>query len=160
MRRGAIKRSVRLLAVAAFAAAGNPGSTMAEPKPALRGGGDGIADPVDGLLGEASRGRAVVLDRARGNCLICHAVPEPNERFMGDLGPPLQGVGARLTVAQLRLRLIDQRVINAKTIMPPYYATNGLKQVAAQYRDKTVLTAQDIEDAVAYLATLKATLKE
>jgi L-cysteine S-thiosulfotransferase len=67
----------------------------------------------------------------------------------------LSGVGGRLSVAQIRLRLVDQRLINPKTIMPAYYTTDGLTRVAAQYQGKPVLTAQEIEDAVAYLATLQ-----
>jgi L-cysteine S-thiosulfotransferase len=117
--------------------------------------GDSISEPLGGLAGDAARGRTILLDRAVGNCLICHRAPEPAERFMGEIGPDLKGVGTRLTPAQIRLRLVDESVINPKTVMPPYYRINGLTRVAAQYRGKPVLTAQQVEDVVAYLTSLK-----
>lgn len=117
--------------------------------------GDAVPEPLDGKAGDADRGRQIVLDRNHGNCLICHAAPEPGERFMGELGPDLAGVGGRLTVGQLRLRLIDQSRLNTATVMPPYHRISELKRVAVRYRDKPVFTAQDVEDVVAYLAALK-----
>jgi sulfur-oxidizing protein SoxX len=117
--------------------------------------GDAIPQPLAGLRGDVTRGRSVVLDRAVGNCLICHHVPEPAERFMGDLAPDLSGVGSRLAEGQLRLRVVDQARISPKTIMPPYHRTEGLVRVAPQYRGKPVLDAQQVEDVVAYLTTLK-----
>jgi L-cysteine S-thiosulfotransferase len=117
--------------------------------------GDAIVAPLDGKIGDAVRGRAVVKDRQIGNCLICHTAPEPDERFMGNLSPDLKGVGSRLTSGQLRLRLVDQSLINPQTIMPPYYRVDGLNRVAARYLGQPALTAQQIEDIVAYLATLK-----
>ncbi len=155
MTRAMVARMAHGLIVAAFATISTSSVSLTDPLSAFRRVDDVVAEPLGGHSGDAIRGRAVVLDRARGNCLICHTAPEPDERFMGELGPPLAGVGGRLSVAQLRLRLIDQRLLNPKTIMPPYYVVDGLTRVAAQYRGKTVLTAQEIEDAVAYLATLK-----
>ncbi len=90
-----------------------------------------------------------------GNCLLCHAVPETGARFMGDLGPPLSGVASRLTAGQLRLRIVDSRRLNPDTIMPPYYSTDGLAQVAEAWRGRPVLAAQQVEDVVAYLSTLR-----
>lgn len=89
------------------------------------------------------------------NCLLCHAIPESGRRFMGNLAPPLSGIGARLTEAQLRLRVVDMSRLNPKTIMPPYYRLTGLHNVADAYRGKSVLSAQEVEDVVAYLQTLK-----
>lgn len=117
--------------------------------------GDAAPAPLGGLAGDARRGEAIVLDRRRGNCLICHAAPVEGERFQGDLGPPLAGVGSRLDEGQIRLRLIDQSRLNPETIMPPYYRTEGLANVAPQYAGEPALTAQEIEDVVAYLTTLK-----
>ena len=117
--------------------------------------GDAIPDPIGGLAGDAARGRVLVLDRTVGNCLICHKVPEPSERFMGELGPDLTGVGGRLSAGQLRLRLIDQSLLNPKTLMPPYYRVDGLKRVAERYRGRPVLDAQQLEDVVAYLTSLR-----
>ena len=123
----------------------------AEPKAAA----DAIDQPLEGLAGDSERGRAIVLNRATGNCLICHKVPIPSELFQGELGPDLAGVAARLSASQLRLRMVDQTRLNPRTLMPPYYRTEGLTRVAEQFRGKPVLTAQEIEDVVAWLAALK-----
>ena len=117
--------------------------------------GDAIPAALGGVSGDAARGRAVVLDRTRGNCLICHQVPEPDEPFQGTIGPALAGVGARLDVGQLRLRLVDASLLNPKTVMPPYFRTEGLRDVAPQFRGLPALNAQEIEDVVAYLASLR-----
>ncbi len=74
---------------------------------------------------------------------------------MGNIGPSLSGVGRRLSAAQLRLRIIDAAVVNPETVMPPYYRTNGLRNVSEQYSGKPILSAQQIEDVVAYLGTLR-----
>ena len=116
---------------------------------------DRIVAPLAGKSGDAARGRAIVLDRETGNCLICHRVPEPAERFQGELGPDLGGVGARLSAAEIRLRLVDQSRLNPATVMPPYYRIDGLTRVAARWLGRPVLDAQQIEDVVAYLARLQ-----
>lgn len=116
---------------------------------------DAVEKPLGGLSGDVTRGKAVVLDRRRGNCLICHALPAVDEPFQGEIGPDLKGVGSRLTAGQIRLRLIDQSVLNPKTVMPPYYRVAGLHDVAPAYAGKPALDAQEIEDVVAYLTTLK-----
>lgn len=117
--------------------------------------GDEIRAPLTGTPGDAARGRQVALDRSLGGCVLCHAVPDPAERFMGDIAPSLAGAGARLTPAQLRLRVVDSTRLNPGTPMPAYYRTAGLNQVAAAFRGKPVLSAQQVEDVVAWLATLK-----
>ncbi len=129
------------------------GAAQQLPLPEVRG--DAIATPLTAEPGDAVRGQKLALDREIGNCLICHEVPGTRERFQGNLGPSLAGVGARLSVAQLRLRLVDQSRLNPATIMPPYYKTDGLLRVASRYAGKPVLDAQQIEDVVAYLATLR-----
>ena len=75
--------------------------------------------------------------------------------MQGTLAPDLKGAGARWSEAQLRLRMVDAAVINPNTIMPPYYRLEGLERVAPAFRGKPILTAQEIEDVVAFLATLK-----
>ena len=117
--------------------------------------GDSIPLPLLDFRGDVGRGRAIVVERTIGNCLICHNVPEPNERFMGDVGPSLKGVGSRLTPGQIRLRMVDQTRINPASIMPPYHRTENLTRVPYRFRDRPALTAQQIEDVVAYLSTLK-----
>ena len=115
---------------------------------------------LTGRPGDARRGREIVFDRTRGNCTICHAVPVESsgaaqQRLLGDLGPSLAGVGARLAETTLRMRMIDSRLLNAETIMPAYHATNGLARVGAAYAGRPVLTADEIEDVVTYLSTLR-----
>ena len=116
--------------------------------------GDAIAAPLSAQPGDALRGRDIMAGRD-ANCLLCHAVPETGVRFMGNIAPPLSGVGGRLTAAQLRLRIVDQSRLNPETVMPSYYRVDGLTRVAAAYRGKPVLNAEQIEDVVAYLQTLK-----
>ena len=116
--------------------------------------GDAIRGPLAAMPGDAARGREVVLSRD-SNCLLCHAVPEAGVRAMGNLAPPLGGVGARLGEGQMRLRIVDSMRLNPQTIMPSYYRVDGLNRVAAAWRGKPVLTAQQVEDTVAYLLTLR-----
>jgi L-cysteine S-thiosulfotransferase len=104
--------------------------------------------------GDAARGRQIVASRD-SNCLLCHSVPDAGVRFMGDVGPPLSGIGARLSEGQLRLRIVDSMRLNRDTIMPSYYRMDGLNKVAEAWRGKPVLTAQQVEDTVAYLSTLR-----
>lgn len=113
-----------------------------------------VEQPLTTVPGDPARGRDVLMGRD-GNCLLCHAVPETGARFMGNLGPPLSGIGARMSAGELRLRLVDSRRLNPDTIMPSYYSTEGFVQVASAYHGKTVLNAQQIEDLIAYLATLR-----
>ncbi len=94
-------------------------------------------------------------NRETANCLICHSIPDARERFMGDIGPALAGVGARLTPGRLRLRLVDPTRLNAHAIMPAYHRTEGLRHVDARHLGRPVLSAVEIEDVVAYLAGLK-----
>ncbi len=117
--------------------------------------GDAIPAPLSLAPSDAIRGRGIVLDRANGNCLICHQVPEPTEAFQGSLGPDLKGIGSRLTAGQMRLRLVDQARLNPTTLMPPFYRTEGLVRVAPKFAGLPVLMASEIEDVIAYLATLR-----
>ena len=116
---------------------------------------DEIPAPLTGSKGDPARGRAIVVDRQVGLCLLCHGGPFPEQRFMGDLAPDLSGVGARLSAAQIRLRIVDSSRVNPDTVMPAYFKTEGLQRVAPAFRGKTVLTAQQIEDVVAFLVTLR-----
>ena len=117
-------------------------------------GGDGIPASLTGAKGDPARGRAIVASRQVGLCLLCHTGPFPEERFQGNLAPDLREA-ARLSEAEIRLRLVDPARVNPKTIMPAYYRAEGLTNVAPAYRGKTVLSAEQIEDVVAYLVTLK-----
>jgi sulfur-oxidizing protein SoxX len=115
---------------------------------------DGIPASLTGASGDAVRGRALVLERT-STCILCHSGPFPETRFQGDLAPNLAGAGSRWSVAQLRLRLVDASRFNPDTIMPSYYRVEGLDRVGRNWRDKSILSAEQIEDIVAYLATLR-----
>ena len=117
--------------------------------------GDAIPAPLGGSRGDAARGRGIVLNRQVGLCLLCHSGPFPEERFQGTIAPDLKGTGARWSEGQMRLRMVDPVRLNAGTIMPAYYRTEGLTRVAPAFQGKTVLSAEQIEDVVAFLATLR-----
>jgi len=116
--------------------------------------GDAIPDSLTGQKGDPARGRAIVLNR-QSTCLLCHSGPFPEEKFQGTLSPDLKGTGSRWSEGQLRLRLVDAAKLNADTIMPSYYRVEGLQRVAPAWRGKPVLSAEQIEDVVAFLATLR-----
>jgi L-cysteine S-thiosulfotransferase len=116
---------------------------------------DAIPESLTGQPGDPLRGKAIVASRQTGLCLLCHSAPLPEEKFQGTIGPDLKGVASRNTEGQLRLRIVDPRRFNPATIMPAYYRRDGLTRVAPAFRGKTVLTAEQIEDVVAFLMTLK-----
>ena len=117
--------------------------------------GDAIPVSLSGAGGDAVRGRAIVANRQVGLCLLCHSGPIPEERFQGTIAPDLKGAGSRWSEGQLRLRIVDAGRLNADTIMPAYYRVDGLDRVARAFRGKPVLDVEQIEDVVAYLATLR-----
>ena len=117
--------------------------------------GDAIPASLTGAKGDPGRGKAIVLNRQVGLCLLCHSGPFPEERFQGNMAPDLKGTGSRWSESELRLRLVDARKLNPDTIMPPYYVVDGMNRVARSFRGKPILTAEQIEDVVAFLATLK-----
>ena len=115
-----------------------------------------IEEPLCGLSGDALRGKEIASDSHTGNCLACHQLPIPGIEAYGTIGPPLQGIASRLTEAQIRVRIVDTRNINPMSIMPGFYRDPRLiNRPAKPYRGKTFLTAQQVEDVIAYLATLK-----
>ena len=121
----------------------------------MASGQDATPDSLTGAKGDPARGRAIVANRQVGLCLLCHSGPFPEERFQGNLAPDLKGAGTRWSEGQLRLRIVDSGRINAATIMPAYHRTEGLVRVAPAWRGKTVLSAEQIEDVVAFLMTLR-----
>jgi L-cysteine S-thiosulfotransferase len=141
-------RALGLIAAALLA----PGAATAA---SLRVVGDGAPDRLTTAPADAGRGRAAVFDPDRGNCPLCHALPGAPAVAAGTLGPPLAGAGARFSAAQLRLRVADPRRINANRVMPPYFKVDGLTRVDPRWRGRPVLSAQEVEDVVAYLETLK-----
>ncbi len=117
--------------------------------------GDTIPLSLTGGRGDPAKGRSIVATRTQGLCLLCHSGPIPEERLQGTLAPNLAGAGSRSTEGQLRLRIVDASRVNPDTIMPPYYRTDGLERVSKSFAGKPILTAEEIEDVVAYLLTLR-----
>lgn len=117
----------------------------------------GIAQPLTEVPGDAARGKAVAVNSDLGNCSICHHIPvaEIPDGANGDIGPPLDGVGSRLTAAELRQRIVDPKALDPDTLMPAYFTAAGLTRVQTQYAGKTILSAQQVEDLIAFLLTLK-----
>lgn len=147
------RRHVRLTALAVAALLAAPSAAQA-PLVRFEIVGDGIPVPLTRQRGDARRGKAVAVNSDRGNCLICHVLPIPEAPVFGDLGPPLNGIGRRLSAAQLRLRIVDPKRLNPATIMPAYYRVDGLARVAPKYQGRPILSAQEIEDLIAYLRTV------
>lgn len=117
--------------------------------------GDTIPDSLTGEPGDPGRGRTIVVNRQVGLCLLCHTGPFPEERFQGTLAPDLNGVGSRWSEGQLRLRLVDSSRLKPDTIMPSYYRIDHLTQVGRAWQGKPVLSAEEIEDVIAFLMTLR-----
>jgi sulfur-oxidizing protein SoxX len=143
------------VAVAAVLAAALPAAGAQEGLKPFTVVGDAIPASLTGARGDPERGRAIVTARHLGLCLLCHSGPFPEERLQGTLAPDLKGAGARWTEGQLRLRIVDAQRLKPDTIMPPYYRIGGVDRVAPSFRGKPVLTAEQIEDVVAFLSTLR-----
>jgi len=122
----------------------------------LSTGPDRIDEALEGLRGDPARGRAIVADRTRGLGLLCHSGPFPEERHQGNLAPDLAGAGSRWSTGQLRARIVDSRRINPQSIMPAYHRIEGFERVAPAFRNRPILDAQQVEDVVAYLTSLRA----
>jgi L-cysteine S-thiosulfotransferase len=153
-----VRTSLARAALVSGALCGAPSAGVAQAAPAQRPVevvGGRMPRPLTGNTGDPARGRELVLSRERANCIVCHAIPAPDEASHGNLGPSLRGVANRFDQGQMRLRLVDARQLNASSIMPSYYRMDGLKRVAAAYAGKPVLSAQEIEDVLAFLMTLR-----
>ncbi len=118
---------------------------------------DGAAIPqaLTDQAGDPAKGREVAINRKKGNCLACHIMPIPEQSFHGEIGPDLNGIAGRYNEGELRLRVVDSKVLNPDTIMPAYYRSDGFHRVLKDFQGKTLLSAQEVEDIIAYLQTLK-----
>lgn len=123
--------------------------------PAFEVVGDAIPQPLTATPGDPARGRAIVTSRQTGLCLLCHGGPFPEERFQGTVATSLAGAGSRWSAGQLRLRLVDPRRLNPDTAMPAFHRTDGLQRVGPAWRGRPILDAQQVEDVVAFLQTLR-----
>jgi len=115
-----------------------------------------IEKPLCGFIGDAKRGKAIASDGSKGNCLACHQLPIDGVEAYGTIGPALEGVGSRLSEGFIRLRVVDTRNINPMSIMPGFYRDPDLiNRPGKDFAGRTFLTAQQVEDVIAYLVTLK-----
>jgi sulfur-oxidizing protein SoxX len=120
--------------------------------PCLAAAGDALELPL-AAAGDAQRGRGVFVQREQGHCVVCHVVAGMVPA--GNVGPALDGVGARFSAAQLRQRVVDITRVKPDAAMPAFHRRDGLNRVAAAYAGKPVLDAQQVEDLVAFLGNLK-----
>ncbi len=117
-----------------------------------------IEKSLTGVPGDPSAGKAAFVGRKQGNCLACHAVDQlkDSQLFHGEVGPDLSDVGNTYSAEELRLRIVDYKIINDDVIMPAFFRATGLNNVKKDFKDKTILSAQEVEDVIAYLLTLKS----
>ncbi len=147
-----MKHTGVMLAVVAFASA----ATAAEiaPQDVVFEGG-AVAGSLTGVPGDPASGRKIFLNRKKGNCLACHANADlADQPFHGEVGPPLDGVADRLSEAEIRGILVNSKMTFEDTIMPAFYRDEGFNRPLEKFKGKTILTAQEVEDVVAYLLTL------
>ena len=116
---------------------------------------DAIATSLTGKAGDPVNGKKLATNRKKGNCLACHSMPIPEQAFHGNIGPDLKGISSRYSEGELRLRIVNPKVLNSETIMPAFYKADGFNRVMKKFIGKTIITAQEVEDIVAYLMTLK-----
>ena len=116
----------------------------------------GIAQSLTGAMGDPARGRLVMIDKDKGNCLACHRVPALSEEpAHGDLGPNLNGVGGRFTEAQLRQIIVDPKVLFPNTVMPAFHIVPDFQRVPQNVAGVTVLAPGEVEDVLAFLKDLR-----
>ena len=114
-----------------------------------------IAQSLTGKPGDAAAGREAAINRKQGNCLACHVMPIPEQPFHGQIAPDLAGIASRYSEGELRLRVVDSKIINPDSFMPAFYKNEGFHRVLKKFQGKSILTAEQVEDIVAYLLTLK-----
>lgn len=116
----------------------------------------GIVQSLTGSIGDPARGRVVMIDKEKGNCLACHRVPVLGEEpAHGDLGPNLNGVGGRFTEAQLRQIIVDPKVLFPNTLMPAFHISPDFQRVPQNLAANTVLAPGEVEDVIAFLKNLR-----
>lgn len=116
-----------------------------------------VSKSLTGTPGDAAAGAKAFSNRKQGNCLACHANTDmADQPFHGEVGPSLDGVATRWTEAELRGIVANSKKTFEGTIMPAFYITEGYNRPLEKFEGKSVLTAQQVEDIVAYLMTLKS----
>jgi sulfur-oxidizing protein SoxX len=116
---------------------------------------DAIATSLTGKIGDPVNGKKLATNRKKGNCLACHSMPIPEQAFHGNIGPSLKGISNRYSEGELRLRIVNPKVLNSETIMPAFYKADEFNRVIKKFAGKTIISAQEVEDIVAYLMMLK-----
>ncbi|ACS40338.1 MULTISPECIES: sulfur oxidation c-type cytochrome SoxX [Methylobacteriaceae] len=146
-----------LCALATAAGAETASGGLAPFKIVAADGTDAIPDPLTDKPGDPAAGAKVVVNRRQGNCLGCHQISSvKSEDFHGEVGPSLDGVAGRWDAAHLRMIVVNPKhVFTEATVMPAFYRVDGLSRVRPEFQGKPILTAQQVEDVVAYLTTLK-----
>lgn len=141
------------LAVVALAACGANETPLI---PDSRITGDAIEQTLTAVPGDPVRGQTLFVSRDEGHCVLCHQIEGLDAEFQGNVGPALTAVADRLSPAQLRLRIVDYQLVLPGALMPSYYRNHDLYQVSEAFQGETILSAQDVEDIVAYLSERKA----
>ena len=115
-----------------------------------------VAASLSGAAGDAEEGRKVFANRKLGNCLACHVNDDLSEQsFHGEVGPELNGVADRWSEAELRGIVANAKMTFEDTIMPAFFVDGGFNRNLEKFEGKTILSAQQVEDVIAYLMTLK-----
>ena len=111
---------------------------------------------LTGVAGDAANGRKVFMNRKKGNCLACHVNDDMSEQsFHGEVGPELNGVADRWETAALRGIVVNAKKMFDGTIMPAFYRDAGFNRTLKNFDGKSILSAQEVEDLLAYISTLK-----
>ncbi|MHA7901092.1 MAG: sulfur oxidation c-type cytochrome SoxX [Henriciella sp.] len=145
-------RLAALIGALVLASCTEPQSRLVTPAQIV---GDAIPSPLTETAGSVSAGLSVFTDRETGHCVLCHQVTGLETEFQGNVGPDLSDVAARLSAGQIRLRIADYQIVRPGTLMPSYYRNHDLYQVAEAFQDDPILSAQEVEDLVAYLSNLR-----
>lgn len=149
-----MKRAIGMAAAAVFTASVALADTVAPMNVAMV---DGVVEAsLTGQPGDPVQGRKVFANRKQGNCLACHINADlAEESFHGEVGPPMDGVADRWSAGELRAIVTNSKKVFEGTIMPAFYVDDGYERPLADFKGKSILTAQQVEDVVAYLMTLK-----
>lgn len=148
-------KPIRTLALAALLT-GIAGVAAADQHPKFKIVDGGVPASLTGQAGDAAAGKKVMINRKQGNCLSCHAISQLSDQpFHGEIGPSLDGVAERYNEAQFRLILANSKMVFEDTIMPAFYRADGYSRTAKKFKGKTILSAKQVEDVVAFLQTLK-----